>query len=104
VPWRFSERRLARQASLNLFRFLVALKKVVHRLNWLFSLVKQGVNFVSNRGIDVQLSRAFVGAFCGRNSFRHHLHRGSNLLDRLPTPEVFANASIPAVRAKAGRN
>src|SRR5919106_1703925 len=99
-----SEKRSPRQASFNLFRFLVALEKIVHRLDWRFSLVNQGVNFVNDRRIDVQLSCAFVSAFCRGNPFRDHLHRRSNLPDRLPTPEIFANPSITAVLAKTGRN
>ena len=99
-----SEKRLSQRPSLELFRFLVALEKIVHGLGWRFSFVKECVNFVRDRRIDIKPSRAFVGAFCRWNSFRHHLHRGSNLFDRLSSSQIFAHPSITAVLAKAGRN
>src|SRR2546429_384533 len=62
------------------------------------------VHYVDDGVVDVGFPCAFEGALSRWNSFRHHLHRRRDLLERLPSTKMLANTPIAAVPAKTGRN
>src|ERR1051325_1240673 len=63
-----------REVLLPVLRLLFAAKQCVQRVASGLLLVKQCVDLIDDRSLDVKPTRAFVGALCSRNAFRDHSH------------------------------
>src|SRR4029077_1570716 len=88
----------------NVLRLLVAPEQFLQRLRRRFAFVKQRIDLINDRGVDLEFTRAFMSAFRSRDSFGHHLHRRRDLHKRPAATELFANAPIPAVLAETGQD
>ena len=62
------------RSRLHSLRLLFPMQQIGKGLRRGFPVVKNRVHLIDNRGFYVQPPGAFVGAFRGRDSFRHHLH------------------------------